>query len=71
MIGGSAFPSDTPLRGMARMLADLGIDSFALAEARIDLEQDFDTLSPGEAAERFRTIGNAVAFLRGGSAIED
>jgi acyl carrier protein len=56
--------------GSTELLGDLDVDSLDLVEAFIDLEEDFGVEFPADAAERFRTVGNVVAFLRGDAAAE-
>lgn len=66
----SLYLPKVPIGGATRLLEDLGIDSLDLIEAFIDLEADLGVEFPGDAAERFRTVGNVVAFLRDGVAAD-
>ncbi len=52
------------------LLAQLCNDSLDLAEVLIELGKDLGAAFPCDVAERFRTVGNAVAFLRGGPPAE-
>lgn len=63
----SLFLPTTPIGGATRLIEDLGVDSLDLIDAFIDLEEDFGVEFPSDATERFRTVGNVVAFLRGGA----
>lgn len=48
----------------ARFEADLGADSLDLAELVIGLEEEFELNIPDEKAEGFRTVGDAVTYIR-------
>jgi len=65
-IRNSLFLPSAPIAGSTRMLEDLGVDSLDLVETFMDLEEDFGVEFPNDAADRFRTVGNVVAFLRAG-----
>jgi acyl carrier protein len=58
-----------PIAESTRLVEDLDVDSLDLMEAIIDLEEEFDVEFPADAADRMRTVGNVVAFLRDGSAM--
>ena len=62
------FLHTAPIAGETRLVEDLGVDSLDLVEAMIDLEEEFGIEFPTDAAERLRTVGNVVAFLRGDTA---
>ncbi len=42
---------------------DLGADSLDLVEVVMALEEEFDAQIPDEAAEKIKTVGDAVAFI--------
>ena len=44
---------------------DLGADSLDLVEVVMALEEEFDAQIPDEAAEKIKTVGDAVAFIDG------
>ena len=62
------FLPNTRIEESTRLREDLGVDSLDLMEAFIDMEADFGIEFPTDAPERFRTVGNVVAFLRNGTA---
>ncbi len=50
--------ADTPLMGN-----DLGADSLDIVELVMELEEEFDITIPDDAAERIRTIGDAIRWI--------
>jgi len=42
---------------------DLGADSLDLVEVVMALEEEFDAQIPDEAAEKIKTVGDAIAFI--------
>ncbi len=46
------------------LLDDLGADSLDLVELIMALEQEFDVEIPDEEAEKIKTVGDAVNFLK-------
>ncbi len=42
---------------------DLGADSLDLVEVVMALEEEFDAQIPDEAAEKIKTVGDAVAYI--------
>jgi len=43
---------------------DLGADSLDIVELVMAMEEEFDTQIPDEEAEKIRTVGDAVKFIR-------
>lgn len=48
----------------SNIIEDLNADSLDLVELVMTMEQEFDLSIPDEEAERIRTVGDAVAFIR-------
>ncbi|MGI6616986.1 MAG: acyl carrier protein [Saccharofermentanales bacterium] len=48
----------------SNIIEDLNADSLDLVELVMSMEQEFDLSIPDEEAERIRTVGDAVAFIR-------
>ncbi len=46
------------------LLDDLGADSLDLVELIMALEQEFDVEIPDEDAEKIKTVGDAVNFVK-------
>lgn len=42
---------------------DLGADSLDLVEVVMALEEEFDAQIPDEAAEKIKTVGDAITFI--------
>ncbi len=42
---------------------DLGADSLDLVEVVMALEEEFDAQIPDEAAEKIKTVGDAISFI--------
>ncbi len=47
------------------LMDDLGADSLDLVELIMALEQEFDVEIPDEDAEKIKTVGDAVNFVKG------
>ena len=45
-------------------LADLGADSLDIVELIMGLETEFDLEIPDEEAEKIRTVGDAVSYIK-------
>ena len=43
---------------------DLGADSLDIVELVMELEEEFDMSIPDEDAEKIRTVGDAVEYIR-------
>jgi acyl carrier protein len=43
---------------------DLGADSLDIVELVMDLEEEFDMSIPDEDAEKIRTVGEAIDYIR-------
>lgn len=48
----------------ASLMDDLGADSLDLVELVMAMEQEFDVEIPDEDAEKIRTVGDAVNFVK-------
>lgn len=48
----------------SNIIEDLNAGSLDLVELVMSMEQEFDLSIPDEEAERIRTVGDAVAFIR-------
>ena len=48
----------------ASFVDDLGADSLDIVELVMAMEQEFDISIPDEEAERVKTVGDAVAFIK-------
>ena len=49
----------------ASFVEDLGADSLDTVELVMAVEEEFDVEIPDEDAERMRTVGEAIAYLKG------
>jgi acyl carrier protein len=49
----------------ASFVEDLGADSLDTVELVMKFEEEFDVEIPDEDAERMRTVGEAIAYLKG------
>jgi acyl carrier protein len=49
----------------ASFVDDLGADSLDTVELVMKFEEEFDVEIPDEDAERMRTVGEAIAYLKG------
>ncbi len=46
-------------------IEDLGADSLDIVELVMALEEEFDLVIPDEDAEKIRTVGDAVNYIKG------
>lgn len=51
----------------ANFIDDLNADSLDIVELVIAMEQEFDISIPDEEAERIKTVGDAVRFIKANS----
>ena len=47
----------------ANFIQDLGADSLDTVELIMEFEKEFDVAIPDDQAEKFQTVGQAVAYL--------
>ena len=45
------------------IINDLGADSLDIVELIMELEEEFDITIPDDAAEKFQTVGQAIAYI--------
>jgi acyl carrier protein len=55
----------------AQFVQDLGADSLDTVELVMALEEEFDIEIPDEDAEKIRTVGQAVAYIKEKAAKKD
>lgn len=48
----------------AGFITDLGADSLDTVELIMDFEKEFDITIPDEEAEKIKTVGDAIAFVK-------
>ena len=48
----------------ASFINDLGADSLDIVELVMELEEEFDMSIPDEDAEKIRTVGDAVKYIK-------
>ncbi len=48
---------------LATPFADLGLDSLALVEVLLAIQQRYDLVVPDEDAEHFGTLGETIAYV--------
>lgn len=51
------------IRDETNFVDDLGADSLDTVELIMDLEEEFEIQIPDDAAEKIRTVGEAVRFI--------
>ncbi|MAF27207.1 MAG: acyl carrier protein [Gemmatimonadota bacterium] len=54
---------DAQVTGEASFIDDLGADSLDTVELVMALEEEFDIEIPDEAAEKLKSVGDAVKYL--------
>lgn len=59
-----ALAVDAALLTLDAMLDEFGADSLDLVELVMELEEEFDIEIPDDAAERIKTLGDAVRYIR-------
>lgn len=59
----TGIPEDT-VTMEASFLDDLGTDSLDIVELIMALEEEFDTEIPDEEAEKLKTVGDAVDYIK-------
>lgn len=47
-----------------KFIEDLGADSLDIVELIMAMEEEFQTEIPDEEAEKIRTVGDAIAYVR-------
>ena len=53
-----------PITPDTRLQEGLGLDSLAMIDLAVAIEDAFHVRVPDEAAERFRTVGDVTSFLQ-------
>lgn len=55
----------------AQFVQDLGADSLDTVELVMALEEEFDIEIPDEDAEKIKTVGEAISYIKGKSSKKD
>lgn len=55
----------------AQFVQDLGADSLDTVELVMALEEEFDIEIPDEDAEKIKTVGDAIIYIKGKSSKKD
>lgn len=59
-----ALDVDESLVTLSTVLAEFGADSLDMVELVMELEEEFDVIIPDDAAERIKTICDAIRYIR-------
>ncbi len=57
--------NESEITNEANFIEDLGADSLDTVELIMKFEEEFDIEIPDEEAEKLRTVGNAIDYLKG------
>ena len=63
--------SEDEVKEDASFVEDLGADSLDIVELIMDMEEEFGIEIPDEAAEKIRTVGEAVQYIEKEQQSED
>ena len=56
--------SEDEIKPEAKFIEDLGADSLDIVELIMAMEEEFQTEIPDEEAEKIRTVGDAVEYVK-------
>ncbi len=64
IVAGAIKMAPSRIVSTSRLREEFGLDSLAMIDLAVALEDRFGVRIPDEDAERFQTVGDMVAFLR-------
>ncbi len=56
--------NEAELKTESAFIDDLGADSLDVVELVMAMEENFEVTIPDEAAEKIRTVGDAIAYIK-------
>jgi acyl carrier protein len=56
--------SEEEIKPEAKFIEDLGADSLDIVELIMAMEEEFQTEIPDEEAEKIRTVGDAIEYVK-------